>query len=110
MSCGESTGGEKPYLCTSGGIPEIARLSEIVEFFPAGNTDALAEKMNLALARRQNGGRTKVLDASKTRRVSGAACRGQVSWGICAQEATREDYSQRFSANDSPIAIRSDYA
>jgi glycosyltransferase involved in cell wall biosynthesis len=41
----------RSLICAlSGGIPEIARLSRMVEFFPAGNANALAEKMNLALA------------------------------------------------------------
>lgn len=41
----------RSLICAlSGGIPEIARLSRMVEFFPAGNEKALAEKMNLALA------------------------------------------------------------
>lgn len=48
--CVESLHAGKGLICaSSGGIPEIARLSHMVEFFPAGNTDILAEKMNLAL-------------------------------------------------------------
>lgn len=48
--CVESLHAGKSLICAlSGGIPEIARLSNIVEFFPAGNAIALAEKMNLAL-------------------------------------------------------------
>ncbi len=49
--CVESLYAGRSLICaSSGGIPEIARLSKIVEFFPAGNTDVLAEKMNLALS------------------------------------------------------------
>ena len=49
--CVESLHAGKSLICaSSGGIPEIARLSDVVEFFPAGNVTALAEKMNLALA------------------------------------------------------------
>ncbi|MFZ0416966.1 MAG: glycosyltransferase family 4 protein [Candidatus Sulfotelmatobacter sp.] len=49
--CVESLHAGKSLICAlSGGIPEIARLSNIVEFFPAGNANALAEKMNLALS------------------------------------------------------------
>jgi glycosyltransferase involved in cell wall biosynthesis len=47
----ESLHAGRSLICAlSGGIPEIARLSKMVEFFPAGNAKALAEKMNLALA------------------------------------------------------------
>ena len=47
----ESLHAGKSLICAlSGGIPEIARLSKMVEFFPAGNANVLAEKMNLALA------------------------------------------------------------
>jgi glycosyltransferase involved in cell wall biosynthesis len=49
--CVESLHSGKSLICAlSGGIPEIARLSNGVEFFPAGNANALAEKMNLALS------------------------------------------------------------
>jgi|SRR5208283_2287527 len=49
--CVESLHAGKNLICAlSGGIPEIAGLSNIVEFFPAGSTSALAEKMNLALS------------------------------------------------------------
>ncbi len=49
--CVESLHAGKSVICaSSGGIPEIARLSNLVEFFPAGNANALAEKMNLALS------------------------------------------------------------
>ncbi len=50
LVCVESLHAGKALICAeSGGIPEIARLAEVVEFFPAGDADALAEKMNLAL-------------------------------------------------------------
>ena len=50
-ACVESLHAGKNLICAlSGGIPEIAVLSNIVEFFPAGNTGALAEKMNIALS------------------------------------------------------------
>jgi glycosyltransferase involved in cell wall biosynthesis len=49
--CVESLHAGKSLICaSSGGIPEIARHSNVVEFFPAGNVSVLAEKMNLALA------------------------------------------------------------
>ena len=52
--CVESLHGGKSLICAlSGGIPEIASLSVLVEFFPAGNANALAEKMNLALSSRE---------------------------------------------------------
>jgi glycosyltransferase involved in cell wall biosynthesis len=48
--CVESLHAGKSLICSSsGGIPEIARLSNIVEFFPAGDANVLAAKMNLAL-------------------------------------------------------------
>jgi glycosyltransferase involved in cell wall biosynthesis len=48
--CVESLHAGKSLICSSsGGIPEIARLSNIVEFFPAGDPNVLGEKMNLAL-------------------------------------------------------------
>jgi glycosyltransferase involved in cell wall biosynthesis len=48
--CVESVHAGKGLLCaSSGGIPEIARLSPAAELFPAGDAAALAEKMNLAL-------------------------------------------------------------
>jgi glycosyltransferase involved in cell wall biosynthesis len=49
--CVESLHAGKSLICAlSGGIPEIAGLSNLVEFFPAGNANALAERMNLALS------------------------------------------------------------
>lgn len=49
--CVESLYASKSLICAcSGGIPEIARLANRVEFFAAGDVNALAEKMNLALA------------------------------------------------------------
>lgn len=49
--CVESLHAGKAMICaSSGGIPEIARLSDTVEFFLAGDANALAEKMNRALA------------------------------------------------------------
>lgn len=48
--CVESIHAGKSLICaSSGGLQEIARLSEVVEFFPAGDANALAEKMNLAI-------------------------------------------------------------
>ena len=62
----ESLHAGRGLICSSsGGIPEIARLSQMVEFFPAGNARALAEKMNLALASAQKWQETKVPDASR---------------------------------------------
>lgn len=64
--CVESLHAGKSLICAaSGGIPEIARLSNVVEFFPAGNVNALAEKMNLALASPQAWRECKAPDASK---------------------------------------------
>src|ERR1700727_27348 len=64
--CVESLHAGKSLICAlAGGIPEIARLSNLVEFFPAGNANALAEKMNLALASPQEWRECKVPDASK---------------------------------------------
>ena len=49
LVCVESLHAGKPLICAlSGGIPEIARFSDIVEFFSAEDVNALAEKMNLA--------------------------------------------------------------
>jgi glycosyltransferase involved in cell wall biosynthesis len=62
----ESLHAGRSLICAlSGGIPEIARLSKMVEFFPAGNAKALAEKMNLALASPQEWGYCKVVNASR---------------------------------------------
>ncbi len=62
----ESLQAGKSLICAlSGGIPEIARLSEMVEFFPAGNANALAEKMNLALASPPEWRENKGPDASR---------------------------------------------
>jgi glycosyltransferase involved in cell wall biosynthesis len=64
--CVESLYAGRSLICaSSGGIPEIARLADTGEFFSAGNTSALAEKMNLALASPQEWRACKVLDASK---------------------------------------------
>ena len=64
--CVESLHVGKSLICAlSGGIPEIARLSNIVEFFPAGNANALAEKMNLALTSSQVWRERKVPEASR---------------------------------------------
>jgi glycosyltransferase involved in cell wall biosynthesis len=63
--CVESLHAGRSLICaSSGGIPEIARLSNMVEFFPAGNVDSLAEKMNLALSSPQKWRENKVPDAS----------------------------------------------
>ncbi len=62
----ESLHAGRGLLCaSSGGIPEIARLSDMVEFFPAGNANALAERMNLALASPKEWREPKVPDASR---------------------------------------------
>lgn len=64
--CVESLHAGRSLICAfSGGIPEIARLSNRVEFFPAGNADALAEKMNLVLASPKEWRERKVPDASR---------------------------------------------
>lgn len=64
--CVESLHVGRSLICAaSGGIPEIAHLAHTVEFFPAGNTCTLAEKMNLALASAQDWRTRKVLDSSK---------------------------------------------
>jgi glycosyltransferase involved in cell wall biosynthesis len=56
----------RSLICAlSGGIPEIAQLSRRVEFFPAGNANALAEKMNRVLASPQQWRDRKVPEASK---------------------------------------------
>jgi glycosyltransferase involved in cell wall biosynthesis len=63
--CVESLHEGRSLICAStGGIPEIARLSNMVEFFPAGNVDSLAGKMNLALSSPQKWRENKVPDAS----------------------------------------------
>jgi glycosyltransferase involved in cell wall biosynthesis len=50
LVCVESLRAGRALICArSGGIPEIARLSDIVEFYPAGDVTVLAEKMDLAL-------------------------------------------------------------
>jgi glycosyltransferase involved in cell wall biosynthesis len=64
--CVESLHAGKSLICAlSGGIPEIARLSHIVEFFPAGNANALAEKMNQALTSPRVWRERKVPEASR---------------------------------------------
>lgn len=64
--CVESLHAGRSLICaSSGGIPEIARLSNIVEFFPAGNVNALAEKMNLALRSPQEWQENKIPDTSR---------------------------------------------
>ena len=64
--CVESLHAGRSLICaSSGGIPEIARLSHLVEFFPAGHENALAEKMNLALASPEEWRERKVPDDSR---------------------------------------------
>jgi glycosyltransferase involved in cell wall biosynthesis len=64
--CVESLHAGKSLICaSSGGIPEVARLSTHVEFFPAGNASALVEKMNLALSSPQEWRERRVPDASR---------------------------------------------
>lgn len=66
--CVESLHAGKSLICvSSGGIPEIARLCNMVEFFPSGDANALAEKMKLALASPQAWRECKAPDASKLR-------------------------------------------
>ena len=45
--------GKRMICASSGGIPEIARLSPAAEFFPAGDSTALSERMNEAMAQPQ---------------------------------------------------------
>ncbi len=64
--CLESLHAGRSLICaSSGGIPEIARLSNLVEFFPAGNATALAEKMSMALASPQHWREGGASDASR---------------------------------------------
>jgi glycosyltransferase involved in cell wall biosynthesis len=50
LVCVESLHAGKAIICAlSGGIPEIARLADVVEFFPPGDVAALALIMNSAL-------------------------------------------------------------
>ncbi len=62
----ESLHAGKSLICArSGGIPEIAQLSSLVEFFPAGDTNALAVKMNIALSSSQKWRENRVPDGSR---------------------------------------------
>jgi glycosyltransferase involved in cell wall biosynthesis len=64
--CVESLHAGKSLICAlSGGIPEIARLSDRVEFFPAGAARALSDKMNLALSSPQAWAEARVPDATR---------------------------------------------
>jgi glycosyltransferase involved in cell wall biosynthesis len=64
--CVESLHAGRSLICaSSGGIPEIAKLSNRIEFFAAGDANALAEKMNLALASPQVWRECSVPDASR---------------------------------------------
>ena len=64
--CVESVHAGKSLICArSGGIPEIAGLGSMVCFFPAGNVDALGEKMNLALNSPEEWRQRRVPDSSK---------------------------------------------
>jgi glycosyltransferase involved in cell wall biosynthesis len=64
--CVESLHAGRSLICAStGGIPEISKLSELVEFFPAGDADALAGRMNLALMSPEPWRECKVPDASR---------------------------------------------
>lgn len=48
--CVESLHEGKPLICARvGGLPEIAQLSKVVEYFPSGNVKELARLMNSAL-------------------------------------------------------------
>jgi len=48
--CIESLHAGKPLICArAGGLPEIARLSKVVEYFPPGNVKELGRVMNSAL-------------------------------------------------------------
>lgn len=56
--CVESLHAGKALICaSSGGIPEIAKLSHDVSYFRAGDSVELAEKMNLAMTLRRRSGR-----------------------------------------------------
>jgi glycosyltransferase involved in cell wall biosynthesis len=80
----ESLHAGRSLICArSGGIPEIARLSRMVEFFPAGNANALADKMNLALASPQRWRDRRVPDVS--------------SLGAFQEENVVERYLQEYS-------------
>jgi glycosyltransferase involved in cell wall biosynthesis len=64
--CVESLHAGKALICaSSGGIPEIANLSDVVEFFPAGDANALAGTLNLALVSPQRWRESKITDPSK---------------------------------------------
>ena len=66
--CVESLHAGRSLICaSSGGIPEITQLSETVEYFPAGDADALAGKMNLALMAPQRWRECKIPDSSRLR-------------------------------------------
>jgi glycosyltransferase involved in cell wall biosynthesis len=90
--CVESLHEGRSLICAlSGGIPEIARLSKMVEFFPAGNANVLTEKMNLALASPEEWRERRVPDDSRL----GAFQEEQVVEGYlreyAAQKAKGED-------------------
>ncbi len=64
--CVESLHAGKALICaSSGGIPEIAGLSQVVEFFPPGDVETLAGRMNQALAAPERWGECRVPDALK---------------------------------------------
>jgi glycosyltransferase involved in cell wall biosynthesis len=87
--CVESLHAGRSLICvSSGGIPEIARLSNIVEFFPAGDANLLAEKMNLALASPQIWRERRVPDASKL--------------GAFREECVVERYLREYASQQQP--------
>jgi glycosyltransferase involved in cell wall biosynthesis len=64
--CVESLHAKKALICAaSGGIPEIAKLSEVVEFFPTGDASALAAKMDVALSSPQRWRECRLPEASR---------------------------------------------
>ena len=80
---------------SSGGIPEIAKLARTVEFFPAGNADALAQKMNsgVDVTSTMAARRGKVPDASKLYvPFREEVYRRKISSGICANKSYQGEH------------------
>jgi glycosyltransferase involved in cell wall biosynthesis len=66
LVCVESLHAGKAMICaSSGGIPEIARLADVVEFFPPGDAATLATKMDCALTSPQRWRESGIRDESK---------------------------------------------
>lgn len=90
--CVEALYAGRSLICaSSGGIPEIAKLSRTIEFFPAGNVNALAEKMNLALSSPTLWREQKLLDDSKLAAFSEEFIVEQYLEQYSPQEATLPD-------------------